>query len=269
MVPRRSPPCSSPSRRGAATGAAPAWIAGLLCVFALGRVRPQDGQAANFEIFMLPAMTAAVLLARRGRAMSAGAAVAVATLAKQTGALTLLPVLYLAWQRARAARRRRRARRVPLPLALVAAGIGAAPALLLDRARQRFVRQPRDRVDGRAVDVRAHDARLGRRATSRSSGGSPCVARASRRRARRRHRSRPVALARVGVISVMVGLRFFGHYYLQLIPPLCLLTAAALSKATADASPSARSCSLRCFAIAFSAAGYFMRPFGPEPSTRR
>ena len=40
------------------------WIAGLLCVFALVAFAPQDGQAANFEIFMLPAMTAAVLLAR-------------------------------------------------------------------------------------------------------------------------------------------------------------------------------------------------------------
>jgi hypothetical protein len=66
------------------------------------------------------------------------------------------------------------------------------------------------------------------------------------------------------VLAVMVGLRFFGHYYLQLIPPLCLLTAAALSRgsrriATATVAFAA------VFAIAFSAAGYFMRPFGPEP----
>jgi len=65
-----------------------AWGAGLLCMFALVAFAPQDGQAANFEIFMLPAMTAAVLLARRGRAVSSGVAVAVATLAKQTGAAT-------------------------------------------------------------------------------------------------------------------------------------------------------------------------------------
>ena len=75
-----------------------AWAAGLLCAFALVAFAPQDGQAANFEIFMLPAMTASVLLARRGRGVSAGAAVAVAALAKQTGAATLLPVLYLVWR---------------------------------------------------------------------------------------------------------------------------------------------------------------------------
>ncbi len=31
-------------------------------------------------------------------------------------------------------------------------------------------------------------------------------------------------------ISVAVGFRFFGHYYLQLLPPLALLTAGALSR---------------------------------------
>ena len=29
-------------------------------------------------------------------------------------------------------------------------------------------------------------------------------------------------------LSVAVGFRFFGHYYLQLVPPLCLLTAGVL-----------------------------------------
>ena len=72
-----------------------AWIAGILFVVSMVAFAPQDGQAANFEVFMLPAMTAAILLARRGTGVGAGAAVAVATLAKQTGAATLLPVLYL------------------------------------------------------------------------------------------------------------------------------------------------------------------------------
>src|SRR5688572_21756579 len=75
------------------------WGAGLLCTFALIAFAPQDGQAANFEIFMLPPMIGAVMLARRGQAAASGVAVAVATLAKQTGALTLLPVFYLVWKR--------------------------------------------------------------------------------------------------------------------------------------------------------------------------
>src|SRR6476619_4329956 len=68
-------------------------------VAALLAFAPQDGQAANFEVFMLPAMTASFLLAARGRPRGSGFAVAVATLAKQTGAATLIPVLYLAWKK--------------------------------------------------------------------------------------------------------------------------------------------------------------------------
>jgi uncharacterized membrane protein len=48
---------------------------------------------------MLPSMTAAILFARRGRGFLAGVMVALATLAKQTGAATLLPVLWLIAQR--------------------------------------------------------------------------------------------------------------------------------------------------------------------------
>src|SRR3954447_20747351 len=71
------------------------WIAGILFVVAMITFMPQDGQAANFEVFMLPSMTAAILFARRGRGFLAGVAIAAATLAKQTGAATLLPVLFL------------------------------------------------------------------------------------------------------------------------------------------------------------------------------
>src|SRR5947208_1521114 len=67
----------------------------LFLVLASVAFAPNDGQAANFEVFMLPSMTAAVLFARRGRGTAAGIAVAFATLAKQTGAATLLPVAYL------------------------------------------------------------------------------------------------------------------------------------------------------------------------------
>ena len=62
-------------------------------------------------------------------------------------------------------------------------------------------------------------------------------------------------------VSVAFGLRFFGHYYMQLVPPLCLLTAGALARGP-------RRLVVATFALAalvgvsFSAAGYFMHPFG-------
>src|SRR5262245_55526790 len=74
------------------------WIAGILFVLAMVAFAPQDGQAANFEVFMLPSMTAAILFARRGRGTAAGLCVAASTLAKQTGAVTLLPVVYSMWR---------------------------------------------------------------------------------------------------------------------------------------------------------------------------
>ena len=101
-----------------------AWFAALLFVAASVAFAPQDGQAANFEVFMLPAMTAAVLLAARDRPRGSGVAVAIATLAKQTGAATLLPVLYLAWK----ARGRRGVTATlaafAIPLAIVALLVG-------------------------------------------------------------------------------------------------------------------------------------------------
>jgi 4-amino-4-deoxy-L-arabinose transferase-like glycosyltransferase len=69
-------------------------------------------------------------------------------------------------------------------------------------------------------------------------------------------------------ISVMVGLRFFGHYYLQVIPPVCLLTAGALSRGTKRIAVTTVAAAA-VMAVAFSAAGYFMKPFGPDPRYKK
>lgn len=240
------------------------WAAGLLCVFALVAFAPQDGQAANFEIFMLPAMTASIVLARRGRTISAGAAVAVATLAKQTGALTMLPVLYLAWK----ARGRRGVGEsvggFALPLAVAAVLLGAGQLFYWTVLG-----------NGSYVSVETASTVVLSEFVLMTLGWLGCnipivwklpAAWRQRRLVTRDGRTDLdlwIWLA-TAVVSVMVGLRFFGHYYLQLIPPLCLLTAAALSRgkrwiAIATISLAA------AFSIAFSAAGYFMTPFGPEP----
>lgn len=240
------------------------WAAGLLCVFALVAFAPQDGQAANFEIFMLPAMTAAILLARRGRALSAGAAIAVATLAKQTGALALVPVLYLAW--------RTRGRRgvadglggFMLPLALVAAAVGAGELFYWTVLG-----------NGSYVSVETASTVVLSSFVLMTLGWIGCnlpivwrlPAAWRERRALTRDGANDLDLwiwLASSVFAVMVGLRFFGHYYLQLIPPLCLLTAAALSRGSRRVA-TVTVAFAAAFAIAFSAAGYFMRPFGPEP----
>jgi hypothetical protein len=67
-----------------------------------------------------------------------------------------------------------------------------------------------------------------------------------------------------GAVSVAIGLRFFGHYYLQLVPPLALLAAGALARASTRAVRLTVGFAL-VSGLMFSAAGYFLTPFGQEP----
>jgi 4-amino-4-deoxy-L-arabinose transferase-like glycosyltransferase len=240
------------------------WAAGLLAVAAMVAFAPQDGQAANFEVFMLPAMTASVLLARRGRGVAAGAAVAVATLAKQTGAATLLPVFYLL-----AKTRGRRgigesAVGFALPIGLVALTMGPAQLFYWT--------------------VLGNGSYIGLKTVSAAVVGgffvmtvawalcnAPLLWKVPRAW---RDRKQPAADGMAdtdlwlwllsAAVSVAVGLRFFGHYYMQLVPPLCLLSAGALARATRRAETVTVAVAVTA-ALGFSAAGYFMRPFGSEP----
>jgi hypothetical protein len=68
-----------------------------------------------------------------------------------------------------------------------------------------------------------------------------------------------------GAVMVAIGLRFFGHYYMQIVPPLCLLTAGALARGSRRTATTVVAFAATC-GLAFSAAGYFMRPFDPEPN---
>ena len=241
------------------------WIAGLLCVFAMVAFAPQDGQAANFEVFMLPAMTAAVLLARRGRARSSGAAVAVATLAKQTGAATLLPVLYLVWKARGKKGISRAALWFAIPLGLVAFALGPGQLLYWT-------------VLGNGSYVSVGTASLYVASTfvlmtlAWAACNLPIIWRLP---TAWRLRKLPgldgrgdtdlwLWLASAG-ISVAIGLRFFGHYYIQLIPPLCLITAGSLAHASKKVWRGTVAFAAVA-ALAFSAAGYFMSPYGREPA---
>jgi hypothetical protein len=230
-------------------------IAGVLGVLASVAFAPQDGQAANFEVFMLPSMTAGVLLARRGKAFSSGVAVALATLAKQTGAATLLPVLYSIWR----TRGRRGASDTLVgfaaPVALVALAVG--PGQLLFWAVL---------GNGSYLGIRSAWALVALMFLLMTLAfvalNLPIVwtlPRAWRERRQRDDTDLWLWLLSAAV-SVTVGLRFFGHYYLQLLPPLCLLTAGVLASAT-------RRASVRTVALAgviasvFSVCGFFVRPF--------
>ncbi len=234
------------------------WIAGGLLVFASVAFAPQDGQAANFEVFMLPAMTAGVLLARRGKAFSSGVAVAVATLAKQTGAATLLPVLYSVWRK----RGRRGAGDTLLgfaaPVALVALAVGPGQLLfwaVLGNGSYLSIGSASALVAGLFFVMTLAFVAL----------NLPILWTLPQSWRQRRERDDTDLWLWLlsAAISVTVGLRFFGHYYLQLLPPLCLLTAGAL--VTIGRRAITRTVALAAFvAIAFSAIGFFVQPFNDE-----
>jgi Dolichyl-phosphate-mannose-protein mannosyltransferase len=200
-----------------------AWIAGLLCAFGSLLFVPQDGQAANFEIFMLPAMTAGFVLARRKHALPAGVALAIATLAKQTAAATLLPVGYLAAKQ----RGKRGVRDVligfTVPIAVVALLVG--PGELLFWA-----------VSGNGSYLEVKNASMFVALRFLQKTGSYIGANVALLwavpfawRSRRENADLWLWLLS-GVISVAIGFRFFGHYYLQLLPPLALLATGYLAR---------------------------------------
>jgi 4-amino-4-deoxy-L-arabinose transferase-like glycosyltransferase len=254
-----------------------AWLAGILFVLASVAFAPQDGQAANFEIFMLPAMTAAVLLGARGKTAASGVAVAIATLAKQTGAATLLPVVYLVW-RARGKRGiGEAAAGFAIPIAIVALlvgpgelffwtllgngsyfGLGSASAYVLGLflvMTFAFVacnlpivwslpRAWRERKSAVAAGARADGAAPDEQLAGPDTDLWIWLASAA--------------------LSVAVGFRFFGHYYLQLLPPLALLTAGAivnrsqlLRRATVGLAV--------LVAVGASLMGFWVKPWGDDP----
>lgn len=198
--------------------------AGLLYLVAATGFLPADGQAANFEVFMVPLTCAAVLLAQRDRPVGAGVFVALSTLAKQVGGATLLPVAWLTWQRSgrRGLLRVTAAFVVPILGTAVFYGFGLFISWVftgsnsyLDPSGSWTVSLRRG-IEWTLIFAAANLAAVLLLAPAWS----------------RRREDVDLWLWLLGAaVGVSAGLRFFGHYYLQLAPPLALLAAGALHAA--------------------------------------
>lgn len=227
--------------------------AGTLCLLLSLGLNPEDTQAASFEVFMLPATVAAVWCAARGRWTGAGLATAAAFLTKQTGAAVLLPVLWMWWTTTRPRRRTRTCLRLmtaaAAPVVLVALATGPRGfvfwTLTGSGAYLAF--------SGSAVLLAARALASAGLLTAAGAGLVPAALAALRRR----RAASPLNGGRrtwswlwlwlwlgASLLSVSVGLRFFGHYYLQLVPPLALAGALALR----PLAPPARRRALGCCA---------------------
>lgn len=201
-----------------------AFAAALLYLIASVGLVVEDSQAANFEVFMLPLMCASMLLGERGRDASAGIAVALATLAKQVAAATLLPLAYLAWRRNGARGVLRLGAAFAIPIALTAAVFGWSDFFFWVFTGT-----------GSYLDASGSwSVALGRGAWGSfiflcSNMGALILIIGVWRR-RREDLDLWLWLV-AGVIGASSGFRFFGHYFLQLAPPIALLAAGALANA--------------------------------------
>ena len=200
--------------------------AGVLYLLVSVGLNPEDAQAATFEVFMLPFTAAAVRCADRGGWTRAGLAVAGACLTKQTGGAVLAPVLWLLWQHPGHA--------ANSPAVYGGWGCGAhRGGGLAHRAR------PLPVLDGHRIRRRTPPS-PGPNSTSLARGlantallaaGCAGLLPPGRAGAARSPGPAPADLwlwlaASAG--AVLLGFHFFGHYYLQLIPPLVLLATGAL-----------------------------------------
>ena len=199
-----------------------ALVAGVLAAITSATVTPGDAQTAEFEVFMMPFIVGAMVLADRRKPFASGVAIGAGTMMKQTAATTLLPLAWMAW-RHRDSRWRN--------LVLLGAG-GAVPvalcAVLFNPGRFWF--WVFGGANGGYLDV--------------GKGGFGIVAdrMLSMNGAVIALNLGVLALAALSVrswradldiwlwllsavIGVASGTRFFGHYYWQLFPPLCLLAA--------------------------------------------
>jgi hypothetical protein len=189
---------------------------GVLYLLAATAFRPQDAQAANFEVFMLPLMTAAMLLGARRKPAGAGATLALATLTKQTAATTLLPLGWLAW-------RYRRGRGIAaLALAFVVPILATAALFGFHDFFTWVFTGTGGYLD--ASGALGYAAGLGARNTGWFLFGCAALVVLAAGAWRNRHDDIDLWLWLLsGAVAVAVGLRLFPHYYLQLLPPLALL----------------------------------------------
>jgi len=213
-----------------------ALAAGVLAVLGTAMFLPADGQAANFELWGLLPASAAVLCVISSRTprlsrwlyfVAAGACVALAANCKQPYVVMFLPVLFEAG----------RAQRQRIRLA-IAAGLGAVLATLPLLTV----------VDGslmwRWAWADNGDYLAGGISTTRALavGAGLTVVFALFHlplfyglwaAASRRVRIDPLLFVWLGVsvLVLPIGLRFFGHYYQQVVPPLAVITGVALTTA--------------------------------------
>ncbi len=198
-----------------------AWACLVLFLLGTAAFFPADTQAAGFELFMLLPMTAAVVAAGRNRAVTAGLCLAAACLCKQTAIITAVPVVWLLWNSGGWRQVVRAGVAGAAVIGLTALAFGPSEFLLwtvTGNGGYMALRGSITATIGRGMAM-----------TWAFIGLNLALVLLAIWAAHRRTATLDQWMWLAGgVLSVLVGLRFFGHYYLQILPPLALIGAGVL-----------------------------------------
>jgi hypothetical protein len=182
-----------------------------------------DAHAASFEGFMVLPMTAAWWFSRKGRALPAAVALAVATLVKQSAVFTIIPIAYNLWRGPNGPRR----------VAVMAVGsVGLYLVVGTSFGLRQFLFW---NLTGNASYLGASSllGLAGRAALTLAVYGIGHVVlvwMAGRAWVERRQNLDLWLWLVSALIGVAIGQHFFGHYYLQVLPPLAALAATQIDR---------------------------------------
>jgi hypothetical protein len=207
------------------------WAAGLLIAGAVA-LRPADAQAANYSHLALLPGTGAIVFARRGTlrsAAGAGLLLGAATLTRQTWIIGVVPAAVAVWRFGPAPDRVRRVATV------VAVTLGTVAVVGLAFPFGPFVHWTFSGNGGLLFGLSQAQSPVGRgvQAVELFVVGHLALCVLLVRRGWHREDLDLWLWLLAGLAAFAAGFRYFGHYWLQVLPPLCLLAAPAISSCRA------------------------------------
>lgn len=182
-----------------------------------------DAHAASFEGFMVLPMTVAWWFSRKGKALPAAVALALATLVKQSAVFTIIPIAYNLWRGPNGPRR----------VAVMTAGsVGLYLVVGTSFGLREFLFW---NLTGNASYLGASSllGLAGRAALTLAVygiGHMVLVWMAGRAWVERREHLDLWLWLLSALLGVAIGQHFFGHYYLQVLPPLAALAATQIDR---------------------------------------
>jgi hypothetical protein len=212
-------------RRRAGTRAS--WWAAALMIAGAVALHPADAQAANYSHLALLPGCGAIVAARRGTARSAvlaGVLLGLAVLTRQTWIIGVAPAAVAAWLHG--------GRRISRAAALTAATALTVLSVAIIVPFGPFVHWTFSGNGSLLLGQVQHPVSRGLQAFELFLFGhvALCVLVVCRRWKREDLDLWLWLVA--GLIAFVAGFRYFGHYWLQVLPPLCLLAAPAINSCT-------------------------------------